>query len=341
VTRVAVQLGTDRWRMAIADPRPRLLADLQVPGSGGPAAALALSRALLDRPADELVVVHGPGGSPVVPAAVAPAATAVAPVVRFVPGVVAALGCVDGAAAAGTDRTLRDVVVVDAGRGGTEVARLVGGRVVASRRVPVGGAVLDAVTADLIAPTDGLGVDRAEARAAREALSLQPVVGVGERPVDLDARALRRALVPPLAVVVDAVRVVLAGAGPGRPPPVLLVGGVARTPLLAELLDAAGVDDVRVAPHPDSAAVVGALRLPPHLLGPPLAPTPVVATAAPREVAPAPFWLPPVAPVRNRLLRTLAVGTTAVVAVAGLYSVGAALPATGPTSSSWTCSSPS
>jgi hypothetical protein len=44
---------------------------------------------------------------------------------------------------------------------------------------------------------------------------------------------------------------------------VLLIGGVARTPLLAELLDAAGPGR-RVADRPDSAAVVGALRLPPR-----------------------------------------------------------------------------
>ena len=52
-----------------------------------------------------------------------------------------------------------------------------------------------------------------------------------------------------------------AAAGPGRVSPVLLVGGVARTPLLAELLDAAGVHDVRVADRPDAAAVLGALRV--------------------------------------------------------------------------------
>ena len=46
-------------------------------------------------------------------------------------------------------------------------------------------------------------------------------------------------------------------------------------PGVAELLDAAGVPDVRVAVRPDSAAVVGALRLPPDLLGPPPAPHPV------------------------------------------------------------------
>ena len=44
--------------------------------------------------------------------------------------------------------------------------------------------------------------------------------------------------------------------------PVLLIGGVARAPLLAELLDAAGCADVAVAPRPDAAAVLGALRCP-------------------------------------------------------------------------------
>ena len=49
-----------------------------------------------------------------------------------------------------------------------------------------------------------------------------------------------------LAAVVDAVVAAVAAAGPDPPPLVLLIGGVARTPLLAELLDAAGVGDVRV-----------------------------------------------------------------------------------------------
>ena len=134
----------------------------------------------------------------------------------------------------------------------------------------------------------------------------------------------------------------------------LLVGGVARTPLLAELLDAAGVPDVRVAVRPDSAAVVGALRLPPDLLGPPPAPHPVgsagratrpgarerpaaasgaPATCAPAAAsaggAPAARWLPPVRRCGTRTARA-AVAAAAAVALSGLYAAGAALPAPGP-----------
>ena len=259
MNRVAVQLGAARLRVAIADPRPRLLAELPVPEAGPSGPDLAGYTALLDRPADELLVVHGLGAPPVVPATTAA-------VVRFVPAAVAALASVDAAATGDADRPVPDAVVVDCGHRGTDVVHLVGGRIVAARRVPVGGAVLDAVTAELIGligTEQGVrgSVGPAEAHAARETLSLLPVVRVGHPPVELDALALRDALTPSLAEIVDAVRALADGAGP-VPPPVLLVGGVARAPLLAELLDAAGVPDVRVIPHPDSAAVVGALRLP-------------------------------------------------------------------------------
>ena len=45
---------------------------------------------------------------------------------------------------------LLDAVVVDVGHSGTEIARVSGGRVVVACRVPVGGAVLDDVTAELL-----------------------------------------------------------------------------------------------------------------------------------------------------------------------------------------------
>jgi type VII secretion-associated protein (TIGR03931 family) len=321
VNRVAVQVGTARLRVAIADPRPRLLAELPVPKVGP---RLAGYTALLDGPADELLVVHGLGAPPVVP-------TTAAVVVRFVPAAVAALASVHPTATGDVDRPVPEAVVVDCGHRGTDVVHLLGGRIVAACRVPVGGAVLDAVTADLIGR---IGTEQgrqetagsAEAQAVRETLSLQPVVRVGHPPVELDASALRDALAPSLAEIVDAVRAVVDGAG-SAPPPVLLVGGVARAPLLAELLDAAGVPDVRVIPHPDSAAVVGALRLPPRLLPePPLDACPTASSGGPPES----FWLPPVARPRHRL-RALAVGAAAAVAVAGLHAVGTALPATGPT----------
>ena len=332
---MAVQLGAAWVRVAVDDPRPRLLAALPV-GAAGPTHVLwAALVALLDRPVDELVVVQAPGAPPSVP----PWA---ARVVRGVPAAVAALGGRDG-------------VVVDVGHSGSGIARVERGRVVAVRRVAVGGAVLDEATADLLGePVTGRaglgGAERGRAaepaaagcrsgvRAAREALSLQPVRQVGAPPVELSAAALRRALAPHLAPVVDAVRAVGEGAGPERSPPVLLVGGVARMPLLAELLDAAGVDEVRVADRPDVAAVIGALRLPPALLGPPLlgAPPPgrpspaVTQGAAASSGAPSAEWLPPVAPRRLRPLRTVAVAAASAAALVGLYAAGAALPTPAP-----------
>lgn len=301
-------------RVAVDDPRPRLLAELPVAegdASGVLAAGLA---ALLDRPAEELIVVHGDGPPPAVPPAAAAA-------VRLVPAAVAALGCHP----AGTAAVPADVVVVDAGRSGTDVVRVSGGRVVTACRVPVGGTTLDDVTAELLGVRGT--VDLTRARAVREELSLLPLVRGGEHPADPGADAVRCVLAPPLGAVVVAVRTVLDGAGPGRSPPVLLIGGVARTPLLAELLDAAGVPDVRVAERPDAAAVVGALRLPARLLGPPLAVGP---TAGPVTGSPAAYWLPPVAPARRRPLRALATGAAAAAALAGLYVMDPALLAAGP-----------
>jgi type VII secretion-associated protein (TIGR03931 family) len=363
MSRVAVQLGMAWLRVAIDDPRPRLLAELPVHGTGSSDALSTALSALLERPADELLVVHVRGRRPRVPSGAAAA-------VRVVPAALAALGGTP--VRAGTPHATPaapaawpgegrpglldgsgDAVVVDVGHSGTEIARVAGGRVVVARRLPVGGAVLDHATAALLdrvarrdaAESEGRAdngpgpwaAPRAQIRAARETLSLQPVVRVGAPPVELSAEALRRALAPHLAAVVDGVRRVCAGAAVGRSPPVLLVGGVARTPLLAELLDAAGVADVRVAVRPDAAAVVGALRLPPKLLGPPspacgggtvspfgpsLGPSPV-----PRGGPPAAFWLPPVPPSRRRPLRGVAGAAAAAVALSGLYAAGAALPA--------------
>ena len=264
MNRVAVSAGSAWVRVAVDDPRPRLLAELPVAAGDASGVLAAGLTALLDRPAEELIVVHGAGPPPAVP-------PAVAAVVRVVPAAVAALGChlADTADAAAVPA---DVVVVDAGRSGTDVVRVSGGRVLTACRVPVGGTVLDDVTAELLGVRGT--VDPARARAVREDLSLLPLVRGGEPPADLGADAVRCALAPPLAAVVAAVRTVVDGAGPGRSPPVLLIGGVARTPLLAELLDAAGVPDVRVVERPDAAAVVGALRLPAQLLGPPVATSP-------------------------------------------------------------------
>ena len=361
MSRVAVQLGAAWVRVAVEDPRPRLLTALPVRDADPLGVLRTGLPVLLDRPVDQLLVVHTREAPPVIPPTVAAA-------VRPVPAAVAALGsaparpdastprAVGGSAPDGGADGLLDAVVVDIGHSGTEIARVSGGRVVVACRVPVGGAVLDDVTAELLGGAARIpSVDRAEIRAARERLSLQPVARVGVPPVDLHADALCRAVAPHLAAVVDGVRTVRDGAGPGRSPPVLLVGGVARMPLLAELLDAAGVPDVRVAVRPDSTAVVGALRLPPDLLGPrptshpmgsaggatrpgawerPAAAAYAPATCAPVSAsaggAPAAHWLPPVAPPRHGPLRGLAAAAAAAVALSGLYAAGAALPAPDP-----------
>jgi type VII secretion-associated protein (TIGR03931 family) len=134
---------------------------------------------------------------------------------------------------------------------------------------------------------------------------------------------LRAVLAPALGLVVDAVREVLAVADRA---PVLLVGGVARTPLLAELLDEAGIPDVTVAPRPDAAAALGALALPPHA---------GVVTSSRRTdaqavaAAPARLLGPPVQR-RSRPVRTAAsalLGAAAVVALLAAGQVVAPVPA--------------
>jgi type VII secretion-associated protein (TIGR03931 family) len=300
MTRVAVQVGAARLRVAIDEPRPRLLAEL--PPSG-------LSQAITDLfggPVDELVVVHPAGARPTVPAGIAQ-------VVRAAPAAVAAV-----------HRDGTEGVTVDVGHSNTEVALVQAGRVATVRRVAVGGACLDAVTRSLLART--VPVDAAEACRVREALSLMPAVRTRGTPTALlDADTLRAASTPPLTPIVDAVCAVVAPARPGRAPPVLLVGGVARTPLLAELLDAAGIEDVRVAERPDTAAVLGALRLPPDL-------TDLVEPANPavRSEARTGSWLPSPARPRLRGARALLGALAAAVAAVGLLGLGTILPPVGP-----------
>jgi type VII secretion-associated protein (TIGR03931 family) len=329
MSRVALQVGTARVRVAVDEGRPVLAAELPVSaaaGKGPVAAVPTVLGELFGGPVDELLVVHPVGRCPA-------AEGGLARVVRTVPAAVAAVAGIEASTGPGersnVDGRVRreprpggaavpDTVVVDVGHGGTEVALVRAGRVTEVRRAEVGGAHLDALTADLLG-----GAAPGEARRVREALSLLPAVRARGVPGVLDAFDLRAALAVPLQSVVDAVRAVLALAG--RAPPVLLIGGVARTPLLAELLDAAGVNDVRVAPRPDCAAVLGALRLPPSRAGP----SPAGPTNSTAEEHSAP-WLPPVAPSRHRRSR-MVLGTLATAAgAAGLAAVGGALPARAP-----------
>jgi type VII secretion-associated protein (TIGR03931 family) len=341
--RVAVQGGA-LWLRVAAEGR--LLAELPVAET----AAVDVLTGLFDTPVDELVVVQPAGAGPqAVP-------TTAARRVRTVPAAVGAL--VEHAAsthrASGYARdpvspdAALHAVVVDIGHGGTEVVHVRAGRVCAVRRVAVGGARLDAVTADLLART-GVAVDAAQARHAREALSLLPTVRAGTPPAVLRGDELGAALAGPLAAVVAAVIDVVraaADADAGRAPPVLLVGGVARMPLLAELLDAAGVDDVSVAGRPDTAAVLGALRAPvgsvlPGSAVPPdgrVGPAPEEtrristrpAVGLTSVAAPTSTWLPPVVPARRRASGVVLATLAALAGVIGLLAAGSALPAEHP-----------
>jgi type VII secretion-associated protein (TIGR03931 family) len=231
--RVAVQAGAAAVRVAgaAAEGAPWLLAELPAPG---PATAALLAELVAPGP-EELVLVH-PGRWP--PDRVAEWVrrhAGLAARVRAVPAPLAAAG--RGGCA-----------VLDVGASGAEAALLtVDGSVRAFATAEVGGRVLDELLA-----ARGMG-GRNGAREVREALSLLPAVE-GIAAADLD-----RVLAVPLGAAVHALRDVLAGAGPV---PVLLVGGVARSPLLARLVDDAGIAGAVVAPRPDVAAVLGALALP-------------------------------------------------------------------------------
>lgn len=141
-------------------------------------------------------------------------------------------------------------IVVDAGASGTEVTLVTVDGAVRSRRLSAGGADCDAGLAALLGP-----LTPPEVRAYRERFSLhpaqQPPGGRGVGPV-----AVQAVLVARLRPVVDAVAE-LAHVVP--PAEIVLVGGLARTPLLAELLDTLDLAPVRVPPDPAAAAVLGAL----------------------------------------------------------------------------------
>ncbi|GAA3245644.1 hypothetical protein GCM10017691_52920 [Pseudonocardia petroleophila] len=176
----------------------------------------------------------------------------------------------------------RELVVVDVGAAGTEVSRVRDGRVVARRGAPGG----DRLDRALAGPTR----DPGRARRIREAASLREPGGA------VTASQVRAALAATWAEVVEAVRAVAGGPGV----PVLLVGGGARTPDLAEHLDAAGFRDVTVAARPEAAAVLAVRPGPPR----------------PAVAAPAVRWLP-AAPSRTRRPVRAALAVAAAVAVLG------------------------
>lgn len=210
---------------------------------------------------------------------------------------------VHGDAAAALLAAGRSVLVVDVGAAGTVVSRVHGGRVVARRTAP-GGERFDRTVAALVVACDptwaGDGGLLAEARRVREALSLRPEVplrtpvrsagcGGAGRPDHracgepdptggvLTAAEVREALGGPWDGIVAVARETA-----GVPAvPVLLAGGGARSPDLAERFDAAGFADVTVLPRPDAAAVLCALGPPDGAGAAPAARTPVQ-------------WLPPV-----------------------------------------------
>jgi type VII secretion-associated protein (TIGR03931 family) len=247
--RVAVAPGSHTVRLAgVSDGgAPQLLAELPA-RRGEPREVLA---GLIGADADEVVLVYPPGRPPTPAQAWLEAAAAVAPRVHRVSAPVAA--------AAGTGAR----AVLDIGRAGSEATLLHADRIVARRSSGIGGDRLDlAVRALLVdallvdAPVDA-SVD--DARRMREALSLLPEARHG--PARVNAEQVRVVLTPLLD---DAVAVLAEVAAVAEEPiAVLLTGGVARCPLLAERVDAAGfASEVLVAPRPDLAAVLGALTLP-------------------------------------------------------------------------------
>lgn len=276
--RVAVQIGAGAVRVAVAGDGGPVVAELPGAALRGPADLPALVAGVVGPVPVEVLLVH-PAGWP----GELVAAWTRGPVYP-VPAPVAAAG--------GGPR-----IVLDVGGSGAEVALVDRGRVVAHRWCGVGGDRLDDVVAGLT------GTDPARARSVRESLSLLPVAG------GIDAEQLRVAVAPLLDEVVALLRAVrTVGEAP-----VLLVGGVARSPLLAELVDGATIGDAVVASRPETAAVVGALRLPVH--------APVV-PVEPEALAP---LLPPPPPSRRRPVRRVVAALVAAGTTAALLGAGSLL----------------
>jgi type VII secretion-associated protein (TIGR03931 family) len=285
--RVAVQEGADTVRVAGTerDGLPWLVAELPTPGPGLP----ALLAELVGPAPQELVLVH-PGSWP---------ADRVARWTQEYAGLAARVRAVPAPlAAAGRG----GVAVLDVGAAGAEAALLdTGGRITAFAMAEVGGRLLD----ELVAAR--CGRDRAAARAIREVLSLLSAVD------GIEAADVLPVLAGPLGAAVRVLRDVLAGAGK---PPVLLVGGVARSPLLARLVDEAGIAGAVVPPRPEAAAVLGALMLPSD--------AGVVAVPEPTSErrCSAQRLLPAVPAPRRRPVRAALLAGAAAVAVVALLAIG-------------------
>jgi type VII secretion-associated protein (TIGR03931 family) len=320
--RVAVQEGAACVRIAGADAdgAPWLVAELPAPCSG----VAALLAELVGPAPEELVLVH-------------PARWPDARAERWAQDCAPLAACVRAVSAPLAAAGRGGVAVLDVGAAGAEAALLdADGRVGAVATADVGGRRLD----ELVAAR--WRRDRAAAQHVREALSLLPAVD------GVEAAELMSVLAGPLGSSVGALRRVLADAGPT---PVLLVGGVARSPVLARLVDAAGIADALVAPRPDAAAVLGALTLPTDAgLAAPRSRTSgdrctlreigVIRLGAPPEPpevdlaggccgdVPAPTsdpteqWLPPLPPRRRRPLRAALLTGAAAAAVVLLLAVG-------------------
>lgn len=197
-------------------------------------------------------------------------------------------------------------VVVDLGHRATRVTSVRRGAVLARRSGP-GGVDLDRAVAGLL----DCSVD--DARRVREELSLQPTAeGPDGRTVTADE--VGAVLRPALAEVVAAVVALAAGGVP-----VLLVGGGARAPLPAELLDLAGLTDVLVDPRPDTAVVRAAAA---WSVGSGAAWS-VGSVGSGAVARPVRSWLGEPAPVTRRPGRALLAVTAVAVVLGGLYLLGA------------------
>lgn len=310
--RVVVQPGVSTTRLSwvgLDESEPQLA---ELPGGLEPAAVLA---ALFERPGEtvtELTVLHPAGWSRARAAHAVAQLAGSAQRVRALPAALAVGG--------GPGPRL----VVDGGASGTEVTLLGTGGVHAVRTLPVGGDRLDVLAGALLARPAPL----AEVRRIRERLSLFP-----DASPDLDAGRLHPVLAGAWGEVVAAVHE-LACDGVE----VVLVGGLARTPLLAELLDAAGAGPVRIADRPDVAAVRGALGVPWTPVGPHPAACPMIDVSKPEAAVlaagsaetvittprrTATGWLPPLPP--RRPLRRVLGAAAGLVFMSGLLAAGLVL----------------